>query len=763
MSAEDATSVPQQNETKNIELHEKYQKFSYTTDAPYLFISSFSEPLKKTPGRPRSEKSYNSSAQKSAGKAYSSKQQSFTVQMPDIAMITIQGESYPYRCVCGEVVPSEFDIECDSCKVWLHANCVNLNQHTVPENYSCPKCSRKVIRCKCERNMLYKLALIRCTVCGNYSHKQCVDINYGPLPIGEFVCSFCSNIRKYVYTFPYIKIPENLVFEEKTFTFTADWLENLQNQYRNSPFSDIITTELTDKTLLLTDFCEIIFNKCKSFFFLCHPLLDRNKTSSLKKKNIDKRGRMIDSFISVTLNLLQTLYEVNESVIYKIFDSLLHRYIYIPNIIPDKTDISSKVKDKVEVTQNCNDILKDPTPMLDPILFLNSMPDIVDVDINSDGVFAKYDMQSDQLIGLVYGLVGDIEEFNYEDGVNESFYQIYGTRFVLDSRYVSDNILTKFNRSMKGNCVLKLFRANDKENKLYCGIFICNCSLRNGWREDLEIFKVSSGEELTLAIDFIPAKLEDIPKYWQWINESESLSPSTRSTRQQRLSEGQSRFVDHKVKREKRKINKEIKNRIKHKIRVEPVNDMTLFDIFESEETGPLPYIFTDSPLRDQFSIQVVPSFRGRIQTNIQPTTKVKRMMIPSEKADDNDREEEEEEKKEEVVVVKKVGRRGRKPKYQKIKDEKIRHRRYKDDYADQDNGKEEEEQELEVKHGGEKNEHKKRMLDSNNEDFGESDSFSVSISQSTEENLLRQVRINVFKPFIVGDPANDMLSIMGL
>ena len=44
------------------------------------------------------------------------------------------------RCVCSYTSDDGFTIQCDSCNVWQHANCVSIRPEAVPEEYLCELC-----------------------------------------------------------------------------------------------------------------------------------------------------------------------------------------------------------------------------------------------------------------------------------------------------------------------------------------------------------------------------------------------------------------------------------------------------------------------------------------------------------------------------------------------------------------------------------------------------------------------------------------------
>ncbi|KAF9433574.1 hypothetical protein BGZ76_009257 [Entomortierella beljakovae] len=43
-------------------------------------------------------------------------------------------------CVCGSKEDEGAMVQCDSCKVWLHIDCLNLTEEDIPDEYFCPTC-----------------------------------------------------------------------------------------------------------------------------------------------------------------------------------------------------------------------------------------------------------------------------------------------------------------------------------------------------------------------------------------------------------------------------------------------------------------------------------------------------------------------------------------------------------------------------------------------------------------------------------------------
>ncbi|KAJ1977014.1 SET domain-containing protein 3 [Dimargaris cristalligena] len=51
-----------------------------------------------------------------------------------------QGDTGEIRCICGRTEDDGFTIQCDSCYVWQHAVCVDVESTAIPKHYYCERC-----------------------------------------------------------------------------------------------------------------------------------------------------------------------------------------------------------------------------------------------------------------------------------------------------------------------------------------------------------------------------------------------------------------------------------------------------------------------------------------------------------------------------------------------------------------------------------------------------------------------------------------------
>jgi len=547
-----------------IEVPDKYEenpKNRVINLDPYFYVPTFSEPTRKAPGRPRSERSLTPISPKPNKPVL--KVPKFQVALPAPFLIEDGEEKWTLRCICGDHTTNGLLVMCEKCGVWQHAICMNLNPHTIPESYICETCSNKAIRCKCELNLNYRLSLVKCSMCGYHYHRKCAGLMYGPFPSSSFVCSFCGKSR---FNYPKIKFPSSMVIENSTLTISQDTLGRIPPQFIGGPFVEFFKEDLMESTLTYKDLYESFYDRFRSFFFPCHPLLNNN---TAKKR----RFNLLHTFLSSSENVFKCLTGIDREQFVNIFDCLLNETIYKPskysNIVESGCDFSENAR--LEIPQISISSIKDETPVR---LF-----------VTDNGVISDSDIINDQYIMTCEGLVGDIEEFYYDDGVDLSLYQITGTRFVLDASRIPTQLTHKMKRSINGNCYLKIVQNGD----IYTCALFAGPSHSSFYNNDEE-FIIRAGEPLTLPIDFIPAIVDDFTKYMSWHIIENDDQTTARPSREDRGMIAAMRLIDQaSSKRSKSAVENEdvIDSRKVRKSKIVPVKtEITLFSMFENEDPG---------------------------------------------------------------------------------------------------------------------------------------------------------------------------------
>ena len=504
------------------------QTETYSPTTPYLFIPSFGEMRKQTsvraprsPGqRGRTPKGNNSSPNNSPSKAIPPKSPTQKEPPPKnqqenqippehpqgILMKEESGETWTLRCVCNLLSGDGLLVVCEKCGCWQHAICMGLNDHTVPEHYFCDICANKRIRCKCGHNLNFRSAIIKCTKCGYYVHKSCEGLGYGMMPKGDFVCHFCG---KPEFHFDRPVLDGIDIDDSQTVTFSQPKIDDLPAEFLNGPFADFFKQDLLDTTVSARYFCEMLYDKFRSFFFLAHQKYNSNNSKK-------KRNKLVANFLRACIYMCRTFYNIDEEKCIEIFDSLINKDIYMnPTFKNEPDDPPFGLTETAYVN----------LPRLSAIVRFASPPRNVTLKETQHGdIICTADLVNDQFICLINdGLVGDIEEYNVESKVDKALYAIHDSRFVLDTTHAPNMFLHKLKRSIEGNCALKMFQVGDQT---LCGLFATKAHLCSSPEDPPHVIK--AGTPLCLGIDWIPAILDDVSKYlsWQFIEEySESDSP----------------------------------------------------------------------------------------------------------------------------------------------------------------------------------------------------------------------------------------------
>lgn len=495
---------------------------------PYFFISSFCEVKKQVQSRmPRvtrqpsnsSTNLTNRHSRQNRNSATTTSNQYLPIQSGDSTEephflvpipppITIQedgGEPWTLHCVCEEKTGIGLLVCCENCGDWQHALCFNLNMHTAPENYLCEICGKKPIRCKCNNNLNYRFSLIQCSQCGYYVHKRCSGFHYGPRPKGDFLCYLCGKSK---FKYSKIKLPHSFKFpdEQATVIFNNEKLKSLPSYFLNGPFFHFLTIDIADFPVNVRDFCESFYDRFRSFFFICHPLsrltLESPLTSNPNGISRKKRLRLFNSFMNGAEQMLKMFYNLDHQQFVTIFDILIYSNLYQSFSEPLEPFDSG-----LEITENTRFEL---ARMLN-IVKLHTIPPPANIQvIPNEGIVALTELQNDQFIMLCDGLVGDLEEFDYDNGISSAFFQIQDTRLVLDTTHVESTPLHHIHRSMEGNVVLKIIQVGDK---IHCGLFVGKAGLVPSKSETVQI---NQGDHLLFGIDFMPAVLEDVKEWISW-------------------------------------------------------------------------------------------------------------------------------------------------------------------------------------------------------------------------------------------------------
>lgn len=415
-----------------------------------------------------------------------------------------ENESWYLRCFCDIKTEQGFMIQCEKCLNWQHAKCLNINQNTLPTNYTCPICSNKNIRCRCSLNMNYSIPLVRCSKCGYYVHRKCEDLGSGPYFPANHVCFQCEG---QLCQPPDVHLPYDISLKNPVVTITQSLINQFHQSVKTAPYISILTEEYMNRSMSAVQFCETVYNRYRPFFFLTHPSI---ANFSQPKK---KRGDIAFSFFRSIFYILDFLYKMTQDVAVSIFNCLVLADIYQPFTMPTTllpnnpitVEFSDPAKDDYEkaVSKHTSELTQ-----------VNFQADLA---VINGSIYCKTDLQQEQLIGVASGFIGLIDEFNYDNGADSHYYAISSnttTKYVLDARKTGGQLIHNFRRSLSPNCVIKLFKFNGLPYVgIYAGVSDVNGIVRRTRREK---FSISADTELTLPVDFAPATIEEPSEFMQW-------------------------------------------------------------------------------------------------------------------------------------------------------------------------------------------------------------------------------------------------------
>lgn len=436
-----------------------------------------------------------------------------------IELIGSDNEPWYLRCFCEIKTELGFMIQCEKCLNWQHSHCVNINQSTLPSNYTCPICAQKFIRCRCNENMKYSIPLVRCSKCGYYCHRKCEGLGPGPYFPANHICYNCSPNDTIFSPPPDVQVPLDFFVKNQVVSITKHLLDSFYPGIFTSPIAPILT-EFINHDLSLYKFCENVYNRNRPFFYLTHP---SNSNFYPKKRRNDVQF----SFFRAIFYVLDILYKIPQDTAVAIFNSLALQDIYQPFTLP--ATLLTTNTNYLEFSDPAKaDFDKNGTKTTE--LSQVSLPN--DLYVKNGSLYTASALQPEQLIGIANGFVGLVDEFNYDKGSDYHFYGICGsttTKYVLDARKSGGQILHNFRRSLSSNCMLKFFKFNQYT---YVGIF-AGVSDVNGIvrRTRRERFPIPADTELTLPIDFAPAANEDPSDFMSWhMEEIESQGGDAEAT-----------------------------------------------------------------------------------------------------------------------------------------------------------------------------------------------------------------------------------------
>lgn len=414
------------------------------------------------------------------------------------------GEKRIFRCFCDDLDDDCLLVKCSICNTWQHGKCVNITKATIPDKYVCPICLGKYLRCKCNSNLLYGIPYIQCTKCNYYVHRECEYFGLGPVILDNFCCYNCGG---YKFKTPNIKMIPSLRIPNKFTPISFGLIQGFHRDISNFPYYSVLQGEFERNETDLYKLCEKIYCNYREYFYLIHP----HSSSRINKK---KRSDLTLSFFKSLFMVLQKLFGVQSDVVLLIFDRLAQIDLYkVPyqNVYAPYTSA-----EPLEFSECCLEkIIKSKHMTVHELALLS--PD--DFTLTDKGLYTKVPLKHDQLIYLIPGFVGLVDEFFYDDGIDRRYHSMVGSKqlLVLDSGE-QPQFIDNFRRSLHPNCTIKLIKYKEQ---YYAGVFTGSCE-SNVFEARTRKDKITIAEntELTLPIDLPPGDLRDNENYnWKFEEE----------------------------------------------------------------------------------------------------------------------------------------------------------------------------------------------------------------------------------------------------
>ena len=327
------------------------------------------------------------------------------------------------RCTCEGTNATGTLVRCTKCGFYCHGQCVGVARVTpeIEKNFACPYCRNLGLRCPCGKNMKYDEPVIKCNICGYYSHKSCSRLLFGRNP-SKFICFYCGGLTT-LYQMPYFSFPKRSLI--KNFNhLLQEGRDEIVQRLPDGNFHDTIA-ELLSKAEL--DFKETVTYLFNLFGTNC----------------FDDRHEFWKSFVS-TISLI---FDVPKLFVMETIDELVTNFMYKKrskvklNPIPGLT-ISDSILSNV---------------MGEQLHKVPQMPSPAQLKITADKrVISAEDINDGQFICSIPGLLCHQDEIRAEDGIPLTCISIPATPDCIDVSQSTNRFVPFIRRSFHYNCVVKI-------------------------------------------------------------------------------------------------------------------------------------------------------------------------------------------------------------------------------------------------------------------------------------------------------------------
>ena len=343
---------------------------------------------------------------------------------PTICKNDKTGEIFGLRCTCeNKNWAGKTIVRCSKCGFFCHGECVGVARVTpfIEQHFICPFCEGFALRCTCGNNMKYDEPIIKCVICGYYTHKSCAHLLFGRNP-PHFVCSFCGGAM----TFP---VPH--FFFPKT-TIVSDFTKTIEKE-RIEFTAKIPEGDFNAEIMKLLDKSELGFLETVKYLF------------NLFGSNAFDYGH---EFWRTFVTTIANIFDVPKITVMDAIDELVQNFLY------KKMKKNSQLK-AIPGLAISDSIL--PNVMSEQLTKLSSMPSRARLTLTDKmTVVSNNDIAVGDFICSIPGLLCHQDEIRAEEGIPRTCIMIPGTPICIDVSQSTNTIVKHIRRSFNFNCVIKL-------------------------------------------------------------------------------------------------------------------------------------------------------------------------------------------------------------------------------------------------------------------------------------------------------------------
>lgn len=417
-------------------------------------------------------------------------------------------------CFCGDDEDDGLMVNCEKCNKWQHAECVNITKFSNLRNYTCPKCLKWHINCICDVEGDFQHAVVKCPKCGNYQHKRHVGLGIGTIP-PDYICSECEKKIRPRPIHQKITPIESLFREE----FTQPKRPKPINQFAVQIPPGQFYSYLNEQNQLISplELTKKIYQKYRHVIFSAHPLL---KHFVFDVRTMDTNFQISNSyaFCCYFVRAVAFMMKIHTGDVVELLNHLINMDIYLRPFPISIRNVPASFAPQVarntlnlEYSDRAGYIFEEIG-----IEEYNStkVPNIALVSKDPIGktIITLEPIKNGQLICEVYGNIIHMEELDKDSRIPKFTYLgiTNSPLFVDASKFEESAYFSKMNRSFIANTEIRLFTRGHDD--IHVGIFatpyytLAKMTERTNKEDE---YVINEGDEIFLPFDIIPTQLKN--------------------------------------------------------------------------------------------------------------------------------------------------------------------------------------------------------------------------------------------------------------